>query len=264
MPFLLDKSCKINLKDGTITRNEQEFVPNERYLSEGFGKILFTKTEINTLVDRTHQIKELISEVNQRNPKGNIVTTKHAIQLKKDQEGKRKQYTIPLKIKSEPKVSLKRPPRKKNNIEIYIKLCNAGILHGKEEWQLRPILDYRCLNCCAISQKPPIPKIQNHLFQKEASQYLVSSIFKAATIKFTWKIMTKFKTAFVITNKTFLSKRMPIGLVSVPATFQKTIIDLLGHLSFIKIYLDDILVHSKSTNEHLGHLKTVLSIIRTN
>lgn len=40
--------------------------------------------------------------------------------------------------------------------------------------------------------------------------------------------------------------------------------DLLGHLEFVKIYLDDIIVHFNSLSSHHGHLHTVFNILREN
>ena len=57
---------------------------------------------------------------------------------------------------------------------------------------------------------------------------------------------------------------MPFGLVLAPATFQRCMISLLGHLKFVKVYLDDILVHSKTITEHKEHLKTVFKILKDN
>lgn len=39
---------------------------------------------------------------------------------------------------------------------------------------------------------------------------------------------------------------------------------LLGNMGFIKIYLDDILIHSKNKDEHYKHLEEVLNILKYN
>ena len=52
---------------------------------------------------------------------------------------------------------------------------------------------------------------------------------------------------------------MPFGLTNVPATFQHLMESCLGdlHLTWCIIYLDDIIVFSKTTEEHIQRLRGV-------
>ena len=52
---------------------------------------------------------------------------------------------------------------------------------------------------------------------------------------------------------------MPFGLTNAPATFQRLIVSCLGelHLSWCIIYLDNIIVFSKTPEEHLKRLQGV-------
>ena len=54
-------------------------------------------------------------------------------------------------------------------------------------------------------------------------------------------------------------KRMPFGLTNAPATFQHLMENILGklHLNWCIIYLDDIVVFSKTPEEHLERLRGV-------
>ena len=67
------------------------------------------------------------------------------------------------------------------------------------------------------------------------------------------------KTAFTCHLGLYQYQQMPFGLTNVPATFQRLIGKLFGgkDRDFIFVYLDDILVASKSTKEHLEHLQKV-------
>ena len=57
---------------------------------------------------------------------------------------------------------------------------------------------------------------------------------------------------------------MPFGLTNAPATFQRLINDVLHeHLdNSVTVYLDDILIFSKSDDEHARHLQWVLGKLR--
>ena len=70
----------------------------------------------------------------------------------------------------------------------------------------------------------------------------------------------KHKTAFRVGNLGFFEcNRMPFGLTNAPATFQRLIETCMGdlHLNSCLLYLDDIVVFSRSFEEHLTRLEAV-------
>ena len=72
------------------------------------------------------------------------------------------------------------------------------------------------------------------------------------------------KSAFTTYNGLFEFTRIPFGLCNVPATFQRIMHRVLsgleGKSSFV--YIDDILVASKTFDEHLQHLREVFNKLR--
>ena len=57
---------------------------------------------------------------------------------------------------------------------------------------------------------------------------------------------------------------MPFGLCNAPATFMRVMNDLFRPFidEFVLVYLDDILIFSKSWNEHVFHVKKVLDVLK--
>ena len=69
-------------------------------------------------------------------------------------------------------------------------------------------------------------------------------------------------TSFIILNQQFEFLRMPFGLSNAPRTFQAAMLAFFRDFKFVKVYLDDILVHSKSEIEHYIHLIKVLNRLK--
>lgn len=66
------------------------------------------------------------------------------------------------------------------------------------------------------------------------------------------------KTIFVCRFGTFLFDLIPFGLMNALSTFQRMMDQLLDGLSFVRVYLDDVVVFSKNIDENYEHLKIVL------
>ena len=73
------------------------------------------------------------------------------------------------------------------------------------------------------------------------------------------------KTAFVSRYGSFEYTVMPFGLCNAPATFQRIMNHLLreGLDDFVLVFLDDILIYSRTKEEHLRHIKAVLDRLRS-
>ena len=57
----------------------------------------------------------------------------------------------------------------------------------------------------------------------------------------------------------YIYKRLPMGLCNSPDVFQEKMSELMVGLEFVRAYLDDILIFSKSFEDHLEHLEAVFT-----
>jgi len=71
------------------------------------------------------------------------------------------------------------------------------------------------------------------------------------------------KTAFTTPFGTYEFLVMPFGLINAPATFQRVMDRVFQEVTwkFVLVYIDDIIIYSKTYEEHLEHLKNVFTLL---
>ena len=72
------------------------------------------------------------------------------------------------------------------------------------------------------------------------------------------------KTAILTPLGSFAFKKMPMGLTSAGNTFQRFMNKVTRGLTFVYVYIDDILVFSKNEKEHFTHLALLFERLRQN
>ena len=104
----------------------------------------------------------------------------------------------------------------------------------------------------------PLPKIDK-LYAKLKGYKVFSSLdLRSGYYHIGLTETTKPKSAFVLSSLgKYQFNRVPFGLAQAPAYFQKLINDVLRGCDFAMGYLDDIIIYSRSEQEHLEHLEEI-------
>ena len=109
----------------------------------------------------------------------------------------------------------------------------------------------------------PLPKI-DELYAKLQGYKIFSTLdLRSGYYHIGLSDSAKPKTAFVISGMgKYEFNRVPFGLAQAPAHFQKLINEVLADCNFAMGYLDDIIIFSKTEEEHLEHLEIIFNQLR--
>nr|GEV44117.1 putative reverse transcriptase domain-containing protein [Tanacetum cinerariifolium] len=143
--------------------------------------------------------------------------------------------------------------------------CGAPILFvKKKDGVMRMCVDYRELNNLTIKNCYPLPRIDDLFDQLQAACCFFKIDLHSGHHQLRVREEDIPKTTCRTCYKHFEFIVMPFGLMNAPVIFM----DLMNHIckayldKFVIVFIDDILIYSKSEEEHKVHLKTLLDLLK--
>ena len=150
---------------------------------------------------------------------------------------------------------------------LYIGIRQAGapiFFVKKKDGSLRLVVDYRGLNKVTIRNRYAFPLISSLLERINGAKFFTKIDLWGAYNLVRIRPRDNWKTAFRTRYRHFEYTIMPFGLTNVPTLFQHMANDIFRDLLDVCliIYLDDLLVYSKTQEEHDSHVLLVLKRLR--
>ena len=141
----------------------------------------------------------------------------------------------------------------------------SSALHVVEQnGQLRICGDYRLLNKRITNDSFPLPLIRNISQQLHGATIFTKIDFKKAY----WNLPIfeghKHKSTLVTLFGSFYFNRVPFGISSAPNSYQKAMMTIFEDIPDIYIYMDDLLIYSRSQSEHEKTASEVLKKLHEN
>ncbi|KAA3480029.1 DNA/RNA polymerases superfamily protein [Gossypium australe] len=134
----------------------------------------------------------------------------------------------------------------------------------KKDGSMRMCIDYRQLNKLNIKNKYPLPRIDDLFDQLKGASVFSKIDLRSRYHQLKVKEADIHKTAFRTRYGHYKFMVMPFGLTNAPVAFM----DMMNRVFqpyldlFVMVFIDDILVYSRSEEEHDSHLRMVLQNLR--
>jgi transposase InsO family protein len=131
------------------------------------------------------------------------------------------------------------------------------IVPRKENRPGRLVVDYRALNKVTIPDASPLPHGEDLLQELgKGYRYFSKLDLKSGYHQFRLPAADRSKTAFVVSQGHYEFLVLSMGPQNAPAGFQKTMYNIMQPCrEFCQVFLDDIVIYSKTFDEHMHHLR---------
>ncbi|MGL4373743.1 MAG: reverse transcriptase family protein, partial [Turicibacter sp.] len=269
-PFLKGNNVKLDFSNMSIIINSNiYFIDKEKYEkwnsspdSSLCDKVLVCNSDEE---DVKRIILKRVAQFKNNNPLlGTIPNQKMEIKLNSPNIVQSKPYPIPYALRNAVDLEIDRLLKEKIIRKSRSNYSSPAFPIIKRNKNIRLVVDFRKLNSITLKETFPFPDVLD-----EIQSITPGNIFSQLDLSSGYHQLelaeeSKKYTAFITQKGLFEYNRVPFGLTNAPKVFQRLMHELIGHLKYVKTFLDDILIISQNMYEHSSHVNQVLDILEAN
>ena len=130
----------------------------------------------------------------------------------------------------------------------------------------RMVIDYRALNAATIRNRYPLPRVDELFDQLQGAAYFSKIDLRTGYWQIKMAAEDVGKTAFTSRHGHYEWLVLPMGLTNAPAAFMSLMENTFREEldKFVLVFLDDILIYSRTLEEHERHIERVLERLAAN
>jgi hypothetical protein len=138
-------------------------------------------------------------------------------------------------------------------------LFSSPVLLVKKDNSHRFCVDFRHLNALTLKSKYPVPIFDQLMDELAGASWFTNLDLRAGFHQIRLKPGEEFKTTFQTHTGHYEFRVMAFGLTGAPGSFQGAMNDTLapGLRKFVIVFFGDILIYSKTYEDHLTHIRLV-------